>query len=161
MILAGDVGGTSTRLALFDADPGATALASATFSSASLAGLGEAIDRFLDEGHSLHGRPRAIEAASFGIAGPVIDGRAQLPNLPWSVDAAALARQLNLPRVGLLNDLEANAYGIASLTSDDVVPLTTGTDRAPANAAILSVGTGLGEAGLLWDGRMHRPIASE
>jgi glucokinase len=156
MILAGDIGGTSTRIALFDAADGRVApVAGATFPSASLGSLGEAIGQFINVRH------RMIDAACFGIAGPVIDGRAQLPNLPWSVDSDALARQLSLPRVELLNDLEANAHGLRALTPDDLVPLNETANPVRANAAIISVGTGLGEAGLYWDGVAHRPFASE
>jgi len=165
MILAGDVGGTSTRLALFE--PGALHLrsegsvgqrpirvAGAVFSSASLRRVEDAIDEFAPQ-HGL------ISAACFGVAGPVVRGLATLPNLPWAVDADALARHLSIPHVDLINDLEANAYGIAGLTGDDLVPLNKAVKQPGMNAAILSVGTGLGEAGLFWDGTMHRAIASE
>jgi glucokinase len=83
------------------------------------------------------------------------------PNLPWVVDSAALAHDLNLPAVTLLNDLEANAYGIAALSPEDFVTLNIGTPAAEGNAAVISVGTGLGEAGLYWDGRSHHPFACE
>ncbi len=156
MILAGDIGGTSTRLALFEADGERVRLvAGAVFSSPMLSGLEQAIEQFINT------RRGAIEAAGFGIAGPVIDGHAQLPNGRWSVDGEALARQLWLPRVELLNDLEANAHGIAALGPEDLVPLNTTATTARANAAIIAVGTGLGEAGLYWDGAAHRPFASE
>jgi len=156
MILAGDVGGTSTRLALFETGGGrVTPVAGATFSSPSLSGLDEAIDQFVNT------RRATIDAAGFGIAGPVIDGRATLPNLPWSVDEEVLAHQLRLPRVELLNDLEANAHGIAALGADDLVPLNISARASRANAAIISAGTGLGEAGLYWDGTAHRPFATE
>jgi glucokinase len=156
MILAGDIGGTSTRLALVDAEGDrVTLVAGAIFASPSLTGLGDAIDQFINT------RGGSFDAAGFGIAGPVIDGRAQLANLPWSVDGRALARQLGLSRVELLNDLEANAHGLAALGADDLIPLNSTTSGAPANAAIISVGTGLGEAGLYWDGASHHPFASE
>jgi glucokinase len=156
VILAGDIGGTSTRLALFHADRDrVTPVADATFPSASLNGLGETIDHFIRERH------RTVDAAAFGIAGPVIDGRAQLPNLPWSVDRDVLARQLDLARVELINDLEANAYGVAALGPEDLVPLNRTASATSGNAAIISVGTGLGEAGLYWDGTAHHPFASE
>jgi glucokinase len=174
VILAGDIGGTSTRLGIVsNAGPGFSRTSDVgsgfsrtsgvvsgssrtrTFESASLHSLDEAIDQFLDDGRDV------IEAACFGVAGPVIDGRATLPNLPWTVDSALLARRLGLPSVPVLNDLEANAYGIATLTTDDLVAVNEARPAAHANAAILSVGTGLGEAGLYWDGAMHRPVASE
>jgi glucokinase len=155
MILAGDIGGTSTRLALFESNGGrVTPVAGATYSSASLGSLDEAIDQFINV------RQRPVDAACFGIAGPVIGGRAQLPNLPWSADRDTLAHRLGLPSVDLINDLEANAYGIAALAPDDLVALNE-TTPVRGHAAIISVGTGLGEAGLFWDGAAHRPIASE
>jgi glucokinase len=156
MILAGDIGGTATRLALFETNgERVTIVAGATFSSSSLSGLGDAIEQFINT------RRRTIKAAGFGIAGPVIDGRAKLPNLPWSVDGQELARELGLPRVELLNDLEANAHGIAALGRDDLVPLHISARAVRGNAAIISAGTGLGEAGLYWDGSVHRPFATE
>ena len=156
MILAGDIGGTSTRLALFEREGDRlTIVAGATFSSTSLSGLSEAIDQFINT------RTRTVKAAGFGIAGPVIDGRGRLPNLAWSIDGHELARQLGLPRVELLNDLEANAHGIAALGSDDLVPLHISARTVRGNAAIISAGTGLGEAGLYWDGSAHRPFATE
>ena len=134
MILAGDIGGTSTRLALFESNGGRmTPVAGATFPSASLPGLDEAIDQFINV------RQRTIEAACFGIAGPVIGGRAQLPNLRWSVESEALAIHLGLPRVELVNDLEANAFGIPALNPDDLVPLNATASHARGNAAIISI----------------------
>ena len=142
MILAGDIGGTSTRLALFDTNGDRlTIVAGATFSSTSLSGLGDAIEQFINT------RTRTVKAAGFGLAGPVIAGRVRLPNLSWSIDGQELARQLGLPRVELLNDLEANAHGIAALGRDDLVPLHISARAVRGNAAIISAGTGLGEAG--------------
>jgi glucokinase len=156
MILAGDIGGTSTRLALVDAAGDRFApLATSVFSSASLDRLDDAIDDFL---RTAQGQ---VHAACFGVAGPVVDGRATLPNLPWAVDAQALADRLRLRHVDVINDLEANAYGISGLAPDDLVPLNEATGRPASNRAILSAGTGLGEAGLYWDGTMHRALASE
>ncbi len=85
------------------------------------------------------------------------------PNLPWVVDAESLARELRLElgAVRLINDLEANAYGIAALESGDLVTLNAGAAGAAGNRAVISVGTGLGEAGLFWDGTSHRPFACE
>ena len=82
-------------------------------------------------------------------------------NLPWTVDAHELARELGLSTVGLLNDLEANAYGVGGLDADDFVPLNPGVKGRGGNAAIISAGTGLGEAGFYWDGSAHRPFACE
>jgi len=156
MILAGDIGGTSTRVALFDAVGERVApLATAVYASASLDRLEDAVDDFLRAAQA------QVHAACFGVAGPVVDGRATRPNLPWAVDAQALAERLLVGRVDVINDLEANAYGISGLASEDLVPLNKATGRPMSNRAILSAGTGLGEAGLYWDGTMHRAIASE
>src|SRR5262249_3288503 len=97
----------------------------------------------------------------FAIAGPVRDGRVQVTNLAWSVDAATLASALGLGSVQLLNDLEANAWGLAVLGADDFHVLNAGRPDATGNAAVCSAGTGLGEAGMYWDGTRHHPFACE
>jgi glucokinase len=106
------------------------------------------------------GTPK-IERACFGIAGPVRDGRVQLTNLSWNVEAAALAEELELGSASLVNDLEANGHGLAELTPTDLHTLNEGEQNAAGNVAIISAGTGLGEAGMFWDGERHRPFAGE
>jgi glucokinase len=156
MILAGDIGGTNTRLALFDAKSEAMRiLFEKTFSSREKTSLEAVITEFL----SLH--PVELTRASFGIAGPVRNGRCEATNLPWVVDSKTVAKQLGLTRVGLMNDLVANAYGIPLLQPKDFVILNKGARNAHGNRAIISAGTGLGEAGMYWDGEVHRPFASE
>jgi len=156
MILAGDVGGTNTRLALVEATSGELKIvAEKTFPSRERTSLEAAIAEFL----SLH--KCKLSRASFGIAGPVRSGRCEATNLPWVVDSKTLAKRLGLKRVGLINDLEANAYGIAALQSKDFVILNKGARNAKGNKAIISAGTGLGEAGMYWDGQVHRPFPSE
>ena len=156
MILAGDIGGTSTRLGLFELAAGKLrAVEEAHYRSRSYPGLAEIVREFV----AAH--PQAVEDASFGIAGPVREGRVETPNLPWVVDASALAAALGLPRVTLLNDLEANAWGVFTLAEHDVATLSTGSPARDGNAAIISAGTGLGEAGYHWDGARLRPFASE
>ena len=156
MILAGDIGGTSTRLALFEVrDNALQAVAERTYSSREHAGLQEIVKTFIVE----H-RPK-VEHASFGIAGPKVDGHINTSNLPWVVEAQELANELGLATVGLLNDLEANAYGIAALPASDLLPLNVGEPRVVGNAAVIAAGTGLGEAGLYWDGTRHRPFGTE
>ena len=156
MILAGDIGGTSTRLAVFELRNDALrAVVEQTYSSREYTGLREIVSRFVAE----H-RPD-IEHASFGIAGPVVDGRVKTPNLPWVIDAQELADELGLAATALLNDLEANAYGVAALAASDLVPLNAGAAGVAGNAAVIAAGTGLGEAGLYWDGHRHRPFAAE
>ncbi len=156
MILAGDIGGTNTRLALFELEGKAlTAFAEATFASREHANLEEIVNKFRSA------YAQSITQACFGVAGPVKHGRCEATNLPWVVDAQVLASRLGLTIVGLINDLEANAEGIAVLKPTDFVTLNPGEPNAEGNAALISAGTGLGEAGLFWDGQRYRPIASE
>jgi glucokinase len=156
MILAGDIGGTSTRLALFEVkDHRLHAVHEKTYPSREHSGLAEMVRKFVSEAK------QRVEQACFGISGPVRNGRGKPSNLSWSVDASELASALDIGGVGLINDLEANAFGIAALGPDDFVLLNTGRSDGPANAAVISAGTGLGEAGLYWDGRQHLPFAAE
>jgi len=156
MILAGDIGGTSTRLALFEVEGRAVRpVEEQHYPSRNFPGLSEIVRAFT----AAH--PQPIEDAAFGIAGPVREGRVETPNLPWVVEAAALAAQLALPRVTLLNDLEANAWGVFTLGDDDFATLTPGSPARDGNAAIISAGTGLGEAGYHAHGSSLHPFASE
>ncbi len=156
LVLAGDIGGTSTRLAYFDVTGDTlTSLAEKTFPSREAASLEDVVGCFVKE------QGLVAERACFGIAGPVQQGRVRTPNLPWSVDAAELARILKLATVQLLNDLEANAYGIDLLGPDDLLFLNRGTPDPTGTIAVISAGTGLGEALAYWDGSAHRPLRSE
>ena len=156
MILAGDIGGTHTRLAFLEDKSGRlTSVIEETFPSREYASLETVLQRFI----AAH--PFTTTCACFGIAGPVWHGRSDATNIPWVVDSTLVARELGLKSVGLINDLEANAWGIASLEARDFVVLNQGAANASGNAAIISAGTGLGEAGLYWDGRLHRPFATE
>src|SRR5262245_15132560 len=155
MILAGDIGGTKTNLGLFDAAGSALTLRRQhSFPSKRYPGLEAIVDEFLTGSHD------PIVASCFGIAGPVIEARSVTPNLPWLVDAAALAANLKLDSVALLNDLEATAHGIGELKPEEFVTLNEGKPR-PGNAALIAAGTGLGTASLFWDGKKHVPSASE
>lgn len=156
LVLAGDAGGTNTRLAIFDAQGGTMReVARAKFPSGEHAGLSSIARAFVASSGA------APSHACFGIAGPVRDGRVHATNLPWDVDARELASALGLPRVTLMNDLEANAWGLSAIAPADLLTLQEGAAGAQGNAALISAGTGLGEAGLFWDGRRHRPFASE
>jgi glucokinase len=156
MILAGDIGGTNTRLALFDgASQRWQALETEIFPSREHVGLEEIAVAFVKK----HNLP--ITNACFGIAGPVRNGVCETPNLPWVIRAVDVAKRLGLQSVRLLNDLEANAYGIAELFPEDFVELSEGTQGQQGNYALISAGTGLGEAGLLFEDGKHRPFASE
>ncbi|HEY7678380.1 MAG TPA: glucokinase [Candidatus Methylomirabilis sp.] len=156
MILAGDIGGTNTRLAFFKAAGGGLRpVVEETLPSREQESLEAAVSRFV----SAHRLP--VEGAGFGVPGPVVRGRCEATNLPWVVDARRLARHLGIPGVSLLNDLEANAYGIPELSPGDLVPVHPGAPDAVGNAAVIAAGTGLGEAGLFWDGTRHHPFACE
>jgi glucokinase len=156
MFLAGDIGGTKTNLAVYAYHDGQLEVQrSASFPSAGHASLVEIIREFL-------GKESSIRRACFGVAGPVKGGKVQVTNLPWVVDAAELQAQLNFQQVSLLNDLEANAYGIATLRPDELVSINPEADIfQTGNRALIAAGTGLGEAGLVWDGVAHRPFSSE
>ena len=154
MILAGDIGGTNTRLALFEQGQGQS-VAKKSYPSQAYPDLATIVAEFCAE-HS-----GALTLACFAIAGPVRDGRANPPNLPWQIEAKALARQLGLASVSLINDLEANAYGISALCASDLAVVNKGEPATGGNAAVIAAGTGLGEAGLLWDGKDFRPYACE
>ncbi|GFO57891.1 glucokinase [Geomonas silvestris] len=156
LILAGDVGGTSTRLAFFRVKDGALlALAESHYPSAQYQTLYQIVARFTAE-HRL-----TPERACFGIAGPILEGTVETPNLPWHIDGALLARELGLPRVLLVNDLAANTYGIAALKEEDLLVLNPGNPDPTGTIAVVSAGTGLGESLAYWDGQRHRPLPSE
>lgn len=156
MILAGDIGGTNTRLAFFSVQGSQLQrVAEKVYPSRQHTNLEEIVQTFLQE------HPNPITHACFGIAGPVRQGRCEATNLPWIVEAQKLAQVAGLPTVGLINDLEANAYGIATLGSADFWELNAGAPGAVGNAAVIAAGTGLGEAGLYWDGKQHWPFACE
>jgi len=154
LILAGDVGGTNTRLALVDREPRSIE-ALEIYPSRSHASFEEILRAFVDA------HPASIEAASIAAAGPVRDGRVDVTNLAWPVDGIAVGTLLGLDNVLLLNDLEANAWGITALGPDDFHVLNAGDPEAVGNMGVCSVGTGLGEAGLYWDGERHHPFACE
>src|SRR2546426_6708248 len=156
MILAGDIGGTNSRLANFEGVQGRVKpIVEETFPSRGSASLDDIVRTFVSKHHL------RIAHACFGIAGPIRHGRSDAINLAWVVDAQRLAQQLGLPTVGLINDLEANAYGAAALAPEDFAVLNEGAPEAEGNAAVIAAGTGLGEAGLYWDGKQHWPFASE
>jgi glucokinase len=156
MILAGDIGGTKTTLAIFD-EKGEqlNIIREQKFASRDYINFDEIVSSFAATHET------SVARACFGIAGPVKNGRCTATNLPWVVDARHLAKNLGLQSVVLFNDLEANAYGISVLDSDDFVILNPGVDNPGGNAAIIAAGTGLGEAGLYWDGKQHKPFACE
>jgi glucokinase len=155
MILAGDIGGTNARLACFQPKHGHLDLISErVFPSREYGGLGDIVSQFL---HDSSARP---EVACFGIAGPVQNGRVETSNLPWIIEQSRLAKQIELPATLLINDLEASAWGIGALGAQDLVPLNQ-VAHPGGNQAVIAPGTGLGEAGLFWDGSRHQVFACE
>jgi len=156
MILAGDIGGTHARLAFFQSQNGhLTPVAEGVFPSRDHSGLDEIVGQFVAK-QSL--RP---DVACFGVAGPVRNGKVETSNLPWTVEASRLAGELHLPSTMLINDLEANAWGIASLGDQDLVALNRVKGMPVGNQGVISAGTGLGEAGLFWNGNGYEIFASE
>lgn len=160
MILAGDIGGTKTRLALFD-DPATAPLVEQRYSSSDHPALEPLLERFLAEARSALGEQPAPRAACFGVAGPIEGRRVQVTNLPWTIDAAALEQAFAIPRVRLLNDFAAAAYGLALLHADACVTLQAGEPRADAPRVILGAGTGLGIAYLMRDASGERVLPGE
>jgi glucokinase len=155
VILAGDVGGTKTHLALYEpASPVRAPVLERRLASREYATIEALVRGFLD------GAPARPSRAVLGIAGPVVEQHVEATNLPWRIGAAALSAELGGVPVLLINDLEATARGLALLDGHEVETLHPGTPR-PGNRALIAAGTGLGEALLVWDGKTWWPSASE
>jgi glucokinase len=162
MILAGDVGGTKVHLALYDFANGRLhPIRDQKFPAHEFASLDDVVHKFLagDGTNSTQGSD--ILAACFGCPGPVRDGRLKLTNLPWTLDTRDLVKSLSIPHISLINDLEANGYGIPELAPESIFTLHDGDPEATGHAGLMAAGTGLGQALLIWDGMKHRPIPSE
>jgi glucokinase len=154
-ILAGDIGGTKTRLAIVDVCGTQVRIVhEVSYPSRDYATFEELLGDFLS-GSETPGH------AAFGIAGPVQGRVAQTTNLPWRIDADALQLRFGFAHCTLLNDLEATAYGLPALGENDLVTLQSGSPNACGNVAVIAAGTGLGEAGLYWDGKLLHPFATE
>jgi glucokinase len=154
LILAGDVGGTNTRLGLFEIARGPLRLLSEkTYPSKNYKGLENILVDFLR-------KQTIIAAACFGVAGPVTEEVIIATNLPWWIDIQSLEKAAFLKKVEVINDLVANAYGISVLKKRDFEILSAGRLRKGAQA-LISAGTGLGEAILFWDGKQYVPSPSE
>ncbi|MFN0097868.1 MAG: glucokinase [Gemmatimonadaceae bacterium] len=155
MILACDVGGTKTNVALVTAsDSRWQTVRFETYRSREHASLHDIMAAFLGAS------PPALAAAGFGVAGPVIDHRVTTTNLPWNVDGGAIATQLGVPRVSLLNDLEAFAWGVPELGATDQLVLQTGVPDG-GNLAVIAAGSGLGVSALIRGTGTVRSLASE
>jgi glucokinase len=155
-VLAGDIGGTKTKLALYAlAGPKRLALVrESTYPSRRRQGLEEVVEDFLEQGRE------RIHAAAFGVAGPVIDGKVKTTNLPWVVRATTLAKVIGTKRVRLMNDLEAMAYGGLFLPRKEIHELNRGK-RREGNCAVIAAGTGLGQAILFWHDERYWPVPTE
>jgi glucokinase len=154
MILAGDVGGTKVHLALYSFINGNLQhTRDQRYPAKDYSGLEEIVREFLaaDE----------VTSACFGVPGPVRDGRLRLTNLPWTLDSRELARNLKIDHIFLINDLEANGYGVAELKADQIYTLSEGDASQIGNRALIAAGTGLGEGILAWNGKIHVPMPSE
>ncbi len=157
MILAGDVGGTKTILALFANEvKGGQCLKKTQFASSQYATFTELLESFLSDVDC-----KAVTEACIGVAGPIVDGDCNATNLPWRIRRAEITALTGTGKVWLLNDLEATAWGVLELPTHDFVELNPGADIAPGNIAVLAAGTGLGESIIAWDGVQHHVIATE
>ncbi len=157
IVLGGDAGGTKVNLALFEATADEVKMIrSSTFHSGSFPSVNKIIEQFLSENPGY--KPERI---CLGVAGPVFEGRVSVTNLPWYLDANEISAATGCSHVVLLNDLEATAYGVAGLDDKDFAVLHPGDSEEGGNISILAPGTGLGEAGMFWDGQFHHPFATE
>lgn len=156
MLLAGDIGATKTTLAIITTERGPSSpLTQRTYVSREHDDLATMAQAFLEEAGV------EVAEAVFGVAGPVVEGRAEVTNLPWVVEKTSLQQALGLPRVHILNDLEAIANGVPFLSSHDLVTLNPGRSVAGGAMAVIAPGTGLGEAYLTWDGHRYRAYPCE
>jgi len=156
MLLSGDVGATKTNLAVYSEDSGPrTPILESSLPSAHYASLEELVAEFLSQA------PIEIDGASFGVAGPVVGGRAQITNLPWVIEENRLRETIHIDSVKLINDLEAVAYGVTLLEKEDLHTLNEGIAAPRGAVAVIAPGTGLGEAFLIWEGERYRACPSE
>jgi glucokinase len=161
MILAGDVGGTKVHLALYSFEGGKLKqLREQKFPAHDFNSLEDVVNKFLGD-PSAQTRREEIAAACFGCPGPVRDGRLKLTNLPWTLDARDLRQSLGIEHIFLINDLEANGYGIPELAPESIFTLHSADATSVGHRGLIAAGTGLGEALLIWDGKVHRPVPSE
>jgi len=157
MILAGDIGGTKTNLALCKfKENKLEVIAQLQFASREFVSFSEVISKFKEET-----KMKGVSAACFGIAGPIINGRCRTTNLPWDISTSDLQNDLGTQKVRLLNDLEATAYGMLYLPEEEFVNLNPTGRAVEGNRAVIAAGTGLGEAMLYHDGKQYHPIGTE
>lgn len=156
MILAGDIGGTKTNLALYEKTSQGilSCIFEQTFASASYSEFNDILSEFLQSDWR-------IDSVCLGIAGPIVNQRCQATNLPWVIDAKELSLKVGTQKVKLLNDLETMAIGLLNSPADELAELNPKAKNQQGNIAVIAAGTGLGEAILYWDGQNHHPIATE
>ncbi|THU38016.1 glucokinase [Niastella caeni] len=156
-VLAGDIGGTKTNLAFYEAtETGLNMLHIGKYPSAEYASSEAIMQQFLSDN-----KCPAPDRICLGVAGPVLDGKVNLTNLSWDIDITEVKSAMGVDAVFLLNDLESMAYGLAGLTEQDLITLHTGDEKSTGNMAIIAPGTGLGEAGIYWNGTNHFPFPTE
>ncbi|PID86978.1 MAG: glucokinase [Chloroflexi bacterium] len=156
MLLAGDIGGTKTAVALFSTESNTLQpIVDMTFQNRNYDSLEAIIYDFMRD------NPKSITSASFGVAGPVVNGQANITNLSWVIDQDTIKKAFDFPQVHLLNDLEAIASAIPHLTAEDLVTLNEGTAEPEGAIAVIAPGTGLGEAFLVWNGHKYQAHPSE
>lgn len=154
LVLAGDIGGTHSRLALFDTEEGGRLVAEVDHSSVAIGDFASVAADFV------RSNGRTVVAAAIGAAGPILEQTVKITNLPWGIEATAVSRALGGVPVRLLNDLEAMAHGSLAMGDDDLAWINRGQQR-PGHRVVLAAGTGLGQALLFWNGRNHAPAGSE
>lgn len=155
LLLAGDIGGTNARLTLFEVEGNAFIIREeAIYRSQDY----ESLERILLD---FQKRTSSVDVMGLGVAGPVVNGAVDITNLPYEISIASIASNTNSHFVYMINDLAANAYGLAGLGAEDLLVLHPGNAKLTGNAALISPGTGLGEAGMFWDGTAYHPFASE
>ena len=154
-VIAADVGGTKTHLALYKMKDNQLSLVrEAKYASQQYPSFGTIVSDFQKGDNS-------VDRLSIGFAGPVLKNSAKATNLSWMIHTQHLSDELNIEQVYILNDLEASAYGLAALSNNDLITIHEGNSERKGNAAIIAPGTGLGEAGLFWDGKKFHPFATE
>jgi glucokinase len=160
MILAGDVGGTKVHLALYSFESGRLrSVREQRFPASEHASLDAVVNAFLNQPASAGAREQIV-AACFGVPGPVRDGRLKLTNLPWVLDAREMRKLVGIEHIFLINDLQANGYGISELAPNSIHTLLPGDPSGIGHRGLVSAGTGLGEALLIWNGRGYLSVAS-
>lgn len=155
IVLAADVGATKTNMALIRfEDKNFSILKENKYKTKDFTDAGQMIREFLDGN-------KPPDLMSFGVAGPVQNGKVSITNLSWQIDSGEISKQNNNIPVYLVNDLEATAYGLAMLSKEDLHTLYEPKKKIEGNIALIAPGTGLGEAGLYWDGNFYHPFANE